>query len=172
MTEPLGPSERFKTEATLVNCFLSAVDAGKSTFGGLEVTTEWNHKAGFVDVLARDSSNALIAFEAKLHDWKRAFLQAYKNTAYANRTYVVMPDNAARRALQYESEFKFRGIGLCAIGEGEVRVLIEACEQEPLLSWVRRLAHQHFDGSPADSSAERPCSSARAVPHSETGVSE
>ncbi|MDP3761515.1 MAG: hypothetical protein Q8R01_13465 [Ramlibacter sp.] len=143
----------FTTEASLVECFVGALQAGRTTFGSLEVTTEWDHRSGFVDVLARDATNTLIAFEAKLRDWKRAFMQAYRNTAYANKAYVLLPDSAAKNALLHKEEFELRGIGLCAISESSVNVLIEAAEQQPLLAWLHSRAHEHFDGAAGERQA-------------------
>jgi hypothetical protein len=144
MTQPAPAPAIFATEAALVDSFVGALRAHRA-FGHVQVTTEWNHKAGLVDVLVRDAANSLIAFEAKLRDWKRAFMQAYRNTAYANKAYVLLPESAAQAAMKHREEFELRGIGLCAMTGDGVQVLIDAAEQEPLLRWVRSLAHEHFD---------------------------
>jgi hypothetical protein len=140
----------FKTEANLVKRFVRSLKAGETAFGVLQITTEWDHRSGYVDVLARDSDNNLIAFEAKLKDWKRAFHQAYRNTAYANQAYILLPAKEAQKALQYREEFDLRGIGLCSIQAGRVEVLVEAAEQEALLTWLRSRAHDFFDGVTRD----------------------
>lgn len=136
---------RFGTEEQMVDEFVEVLSRKRSDFGRVEVTREWDHKAGFVDVLARDRDHSLIAFEAKLCDWKRAFMQAYRSTAYADRTYVLLPDAAAERALANRADFEDRGIGLCRFDGDRVEVLVEAAEQEPLVAWVRKRAHDHFD---------------------------
>jgi hypothetical protein len=138
-------NKEFATEACLVERFLSALQAGRTVFGAVQVTTEWDHRSGCVDVLARDGTQSLVAFEAKLADWKRAFLQAYRNTAYANRAYVLLPEKTAHRAMRNREEFEFRGVGLCAFDGEQVQILIEAFEQEALLAWLRARAHEHFD---------------------------
>lgn len=158
----------FSTEASLVERFVGVLQSGRSHFGTLQVTTEWDHRSGFVDVLVRDTSDALVAFEAKLTDWKRAYLQAYRNSAYADRVYVLLPQSMAHRALRAREEFEFRGIGLCAFDGQHVRVVIEAADQEPLLVWLRNRAHEHFNGLPDERRARsnrgrsRALSSARA----------
>jgi hypothetical protein len=131
-----------------VEAFVGKLQAGRTSFGSVQITTEWDHRSGLVDVLARDCSSRLIAFEAKLTDWRRAFMQAYRNTAYANRSYVLLPNDKVHRALCEQEEFEFRGIGLCSFDGKEVNVLIEAGEQDPLLSWLRTRAHQYFDTLP------------------------
>lgn len=148
-------AQEFSTESCLVERFVGALQAGRTRFGSVQVTTEWDHRSGFVDVLARDGSQALLAFEAKLADWRRAFLQAYRSTAYANRAYVLLPEKTAHRALRDREEFEFRGVGLCAFNGKEVRILIEAAEQDPLLQWLRARAHEHFNALP-DERRRRP----------------
>lgn len=143
-----GSSQGFTSEACLVERFVGALQAGRTIFGSVQVTTEWDHRSGLVDVLARDGTQSLVAFEAKLADWRRAFHQAYRNTAYANRAYVLLPETTAHRAMRDREEFEFRGVGLCAFDGNQVRVLIEASEQDALLVWLRARAHEHFDALP------------------------
>lgn len=135
----------FSTEANLVDSFVKTLQSGRSQYNSIQIATEWNHKSGMVDVLVRDTSRSLIAFEAKLSDWKRAFLQAYRNTAYANRTYVLLPMKTVHRALLAREEFEFRGIGLCAFDGKKIHTYIEAVEQDAILAWVRARAHDYFD---------------------------
>ena len=157
--------QTFATEACLVEGFLGKLQAGRTKFGVVQAATEWDHRAGFVDVLARDSEGSLLAFEAKLSDWRRAFLQAYRNTAYANRAYVLLPQTTVHRALRDREEFEFRGIGLCSFDGKQLHVLIEAAEHDALLAWVRTRAHDFFDGQQLDERRPRSrCSRAGAVP--------
>ena len=156
--------QNFSTESCFVESFVGTLQAGRTAFGSVQVTTEWDHRSGFVDVLARDGAQSLVAFEAKLADWRRAFLQAYRNTAYANRAYVLLPEKIAHRALRDCEEFEFRGIGLCAFNGREVTVLIEAGEQDVLLQWLRIRAHEHFDTLPDERRARPNRSRNCAVP--------
>lgn len=142
---PLGP---FSSEAAMVATFVSALRKRRTCFGPVNITLEWNHGAGYVDVLARDRKKSLVAFEAKLGDWKRAFMQAYRNTAYADRTYVLLPTGVADRALRQREMFEERGIGLCGFDGVSIEVLLEAAEQPPLLPWIQKRAHEHFNGLP------------------------
>ncbi len=135
----------FATEADFVECFVGKLSKGRTSFGKVQITKEWDHKAGFVDVLARHRRKSLVAFEAKLDNWKRAFHQAYRSTAYANKSYVIVPAQVAARALRDRYEFELRGVGLCSFDGKSVQVLIEASEQDALLVWLRAQAHEHFD---------------------------
>ncbi len=135
----------FASEATLVEAFVQKLARGRSPWGKLELATEWDHKSGSVDVLGRTRQKSLIAFEAKLTEWKRAYMQAYRNAAYANKVLVLMPAATVHRALAEAAEFELRGIGLCSFDGREIRVLIEPKEQDELLRWVRERAHTHFN---------------------------
>lgn len=136
----------FKTEADLVNEFVDLLGTGRSYWRTVQIATEWKHRVGFADILVRTSGGLLIAFEAKLSDWRRAFHQAYRNSSYANRVYVLLPHSAIPRALLAQEEFEYRGIGLCSLHKGKIQVHVKALEQDVLLTWVRQQAHEHFDG--------------------------
>lgn len=135
----------FSSEADFVERFVGKLSKGRTSFGKVQITTEWNHRSGFVDVLARHRRKTLVAFEAKLDNWRRAFYQAYRSTAYANKSYIIVPENVASRALKERDEFELRGVGLCSFDGKVVHVLIEATEQDALLLWLRARAHRHFD---------------------------
>jgi len=148
MTKEIKPTTNageIITEADLVREFVSVLQSGKTCWRNLEVMTEWGHPTGSADILVRTNSRGLIAFEAKLTEWRRAFHQAYRNSMYANRVYVLMPRKTVHRALQFRQDFELRGIGLCSYKDGKVQVHIRASEQDDLLSWVRRKAHESFD---------------------------
>lgn len=150
-------TQAFGTEACLVECFVGLLQTGRTQLGPVQVATEWDHRSGFVDVLARDASQSLFAFEAKLTDWRRAFHQAYRNTAYANRAYVMLPARTADRALRAREDFELRGVGLCSFDGKHLTILIEAAEQQdPLLKWIRERAHNYFNRSSDECHADRP----------------
>lgn len=165
-TQTKGHCE-FATEADFVVGFVGKLAKGRTAFGRVQITTEWDHRAGIVDVLARNQRNGLVAFEAKLDNWKRAFHQAYRSTAYANKSYVIVPEHVANRAMRDREEFQLRGVGLCSFDGLAVQVLIEATEQDALLRWLRERAHEHFDtlsdehGSGPKRSRSRPLPEAR-----------
>jgi hypothetical protein len=137
--------KEFATEAAIVECFMGEVSKGRTSFRREQITKEWDHTAGFVDVLARHRRKSLVAFEAKLDNWKRAAHQAYRRTAYANKSYVIVPAHVAARAIRDRNEFELWGVGLCSFDWKSVQVRIEAPEQDALLAWLRAQAHEHFD---------------------------
>lgn len=93
---------------------------------------EFDYLRGRVDVIAISTEGEVVAFEAKLLRWKDALDQAYRNTCFAHRSYVVLPPKAAARAAQYSAEFERRGVGICSVDHGRLEVLLEARAAEPL----------------------------------------
>lgn len=163
-TTRTGNRVEFATEADFVNSFVGKLSKGRTSFGKVEITKEWDHRSGLVDVLARSRrKKSLVAFEAKLDNWRRAFYQAYRSTAYANKSYVIVPENVASRAIRDRDEFELRGVGLCSFNGKAVNVLIEAVEQDALLIWLRAQAHEHFDALADEHPVESRRARSRAV---------
>lgn len=107
-------------------------------WGPLELAAEFNYAAGRVDLIALTHENELLAFEAKLTRWRDALHQAFRNTFFASRSYVVLPLQTAERAAAYAAEFHRRKVGLCAAADGAVNVLVSApvisCPVQPWLA--------------------------------------
>lgn len=144
--------------------FLTVLRQGRSPWGPLDLATEWDYQAGRTDVLARTCQRSLIAFEAKLRDWKKASLQAYRNTTYAHHAYVVMPIKQAARVAVEPELFARYGIGLCGVHGDTVEVLIEGQARDAILPWVTERAQGFFDGRRhGRSRANRPSSSPRVM---------
>lgn len=146
-TEPKkseGPA--FASEADLVRHALNQLARGKSPWGSVQTVTEWNYRSGVTDILARTASNQLIALEAKLTDWRGACHQAYRNTTFAAKAYVVLPQAIALRVQTHEELFRSYGVGLCSCGTTGLSVLIESSVSEPLMDWLAVRAHTTFDG--------------------------
>ena len=124
----------FRTEASLVSLFVSGLESGNSPWGQMELATEYSYNRGRPDIVAMPSiSEELFSFEAKLQKWKIALQQAYRNTCFAHRSFVVLPEKVAHRVVSHESEFRRRNVGLCTVTNGEVRILISA----PLISPIQ-----------------------------------
>ena len=140
------PAKRsFPTEADLVRSFVSGLGARNSPWGTLEIATEWDYRTGITDVLARNVRGELIAFEAKLTDWRRAVHQAYRNTTFAQKAYVVLPSAVAVKAAHAADVFGRYKVGLCSVDDACINVLIEAPHNEVLIPWLRARATTFFD---------------------------
>jgi hypothetical protein len=145
-------SDAFDTEAELVREFLTKLQGGRSPWGPVDTAVEWDYRSGVADILARNHSRDLIAFEAKLSNWRRACHQAYRSTAYADVAYVVLPENVASRAAKESEVFARYGVGLVSCSVRRISVLIEAKACEPLVRWLTIKAHATFDQGPNDTS--------------------
>lgn len=139
-------SRGFRSEAELVGRIIHSLSGRNTPWGRVQVLTEWDYRSGITDVLVRTNRKEVIAFEAKLSDWRRAIYQAYRNTSFALRSYVVLPNQVATRAERSPEMFRDYGVGLCACGDRSLSVLIEAQTSEPLMEWLTKRAHATFDG--------------------------
>jgi len=129
----------FDSEGALVDKFLDCLRT-VSPWGSVKTGVEFFYQRGRTDIVAVDDGGCVIAFEAKLTKWREALQQAYRNTCFAHRSYVVLPKHTALLANRYSAEFELRGIGICYIWQDNVIVLQEAGEADPLQPWLARQA--------------------------------
>jgi hypothetical protein len=137
----------FKTERDLVHCFIAQLHSwtGLKPVGGEpQVSSEFDYARGRTDVVALTNDGDIVAFEAKLTKWRSALQQAYRNTCFSDRSYVVLPMNIAKRAAEFELDFAVRHIGLCGVSEGRLLVIREAPRCEPTQPWLTRRAIEHI----------------------------
>jgi hypothetical protein len=126
----------FTNEKTLVDRLLSLLQS-QSTFCGLvRITPEFFYLRGRTDVVAVAEDDSLIAFEAKLTDWRTALHQAYRNTCFAHSSYVVLPKKTALAAFRFVGEFERRGIGLCYVDDSALIVLRVSSHNQPIEPWL------------------------------------
>ena len=144
--------QRFTSEAKLVEDFVFALDAAETPWGASFATeTEFDYARGRADVVGVSSGGEVIAFEAKLVRWRDALHQAYRNTCFAHRSYVLVPECIARRAASRIGEFERRGVGLCSIGAEGLTVVHDAPRREPIQPWLSEAAVAHVVGDGHDS---------------------
>jgi hypothetical protein len=134
-----GSSDRLD-EKTFVARLTPLITENEAFFSCNSASHEFNYGSGRVDIVARSSKGELIAFEAKLTKWRDALHQAYRNCSFAHYSYVILPMKAARVAMRNSREFEIRGVGLCAVDGGPIRIEIPAERNEPLLPWLTHAA--------------------------------
>lgn len=66
----------------------------------------------------------VIAFEAKLTNWRYAIQQAKSYQRYADLSYVVLPSSSCNLAVKHSKEFENLGIGLLRCSWRELETLI------------------------------------------------
>ena len=125
----------YATEAALVDDFVALL-GGENPWGKLIVGLEFDYQGGRTDVVAVSANGFVVAFEAKLERWRDALNQAYRNTCFAHRSYIVVPSETACRAARYEREFLRRKVGLCCLKNGILEVLFEPAQVSPTLPWL------------------------------------
>lgn len=70
------------------------------------------------------NKSELIAVEAKLTRWRDALVQAATYLRYANRSYVLLPEEMARTASEYKGDFLNERVGLLSYnGTGVIRII-------------------------------------------------
>ncbi len=131
----------FALERDLVASFVSLL----STFEGAmfeepSYALEFDYQRGRTDVVALAMDGTVVAFEAKLRDWREALHQAYRNRCFADLSYVILPMRVAERAARYEEVFSDRGVGLCCITPDGIRVLLPALHSVPLQAALKQCA--------------------------------
>jgi hypothetical protein len=126
----------FDTELILVNNFVGLLESQGTPFGPVSLTREFYYSRGRTDVVALRDGDHVIAFEAKLKDWRTALHQAYRNTCFAHQSFVLLPKLAALSALSCRQEFEMRGVGLCYLDGAAIVVLHDAPSASPIEPWL------------------------------------
>jgi hypothetical protein len=139
MTTPQITAPMYRFESNLVDEFLSATRS-TAAWGQMRTSTEFDYQRGRTDIIAIDRDGALIAFEAKLEKWRGALQQAYRNTCFAHRSYVLLPEKTALIASKYLAEFERRKVGLCYLSNGKLVVVYEPPLVAPIQPWLSKVA--------------------------------
>jgi len=130
----------YTLEADLMRDFQEHLIAPDSPFKIESYAQEFYYLNGRVDVVAVDSKDRLLAFEGKLSRWRHALNQAYRNSAFADWSYIVLPIKTAEIALYSESEFSRRGVGLVAVGIEGIEILLAPQPGKKLQPWISQKA--------------------------------
>lgn len=132
----------FTSEDKLVLTFVNHLESMTHVFRGESYIREFDYSSGRTDVLALSLSGEVIAFEAKLKNWRKAIHQAWRNTSFVNRTYVVLPRDCALSAKKHQNEFLERGVGLCIVDSDRIEIVIESEVTEPVIPWLHTKARK------------------------------
>lgn len=130
----------FNYEADLVNTFISHIDSNILDLDIINYCSEFNYNNGKTDLIAICINNRLIAFEAKLKNIKKVINQAYRNTAFANYSYVVLPADKYEIQKKYEADFIDMKIGVILVDNENSWIELEAIDNKPVLPWLHEKA--------------------------------
>lgn len=92
---------------------------------GYTVEREVKLSTKFIDIVARKEET--IAVEVKVKNWQRAFQQALTYRFGADRVFVALPEDILHRIDR--KRFVEKGIGIIAIKDGSVKIIVEAKKQ-------------------------------------------
>lgn len=137
----------FSTEDNLVDAFITHLGSASLPWATRAVVREFDYVSGRTDILSLGKGNEIIAFEAKLSNWRKAIHQAWRNTSFANQVYVVLPRKYATAAIKNRAEFDERGVGLCVVDESGVEVVIQGLPNQPVMAWLNRKAMHALVGN-------------------------
>lgn len=144
----------FTNEGDLITALLARLEGDISPWMTRSCLREFDYVSGRTDVLSLSWNDEVIAFEAKLSNWHKALHQAWRNTSFANRAYVVLPRDRAAAALRHRQEFEERGAGLCLVDSVSLEVVVESVAADPVIPWLHNKARKtliaHGYGSDRD----------------------
>lgn len=147
--EPLGlvgvrgvAMSQYTSEQALVEDFLQGL-LRSSPWGCLSTGSEFSYQRGRTDIVAVDEDGLVIAFEAKLTKWRDALQQAYRNTCFAHRSYVVLPKKTALLAYRHTDAFNRRRIGICYVDADAIVLLQDAETTYPIQPWLSEEARSY-----------------------------
>lgn len=137
----------FKKEFQIIEEFHRIFVNNSTPFNFSEIAFEFNYVSGRTDVICKNLSGELFAFEAKISKWRNALNQAYRNSSFAHYSYVLLPSSAVRIAIENSKEFSRRSIGLCSIKPDIIQIEIEAPKNEPIQPWLTDSAINYIKSS-------------------------
>ena len=116
----------FVTEEKMVDICVSEL---QNEYQDCEILLEPNGLFGIPDIMIK--SKEIISIEAKLKNWKRALIQAYKYRSFSKKSYVFMDDDYIEAPLENIDEFKKFNIGLAGVSDKKIKIYYEPEEMEP-----------------------------------------
>ncbi len=130
----------YRDEQTLVRQFLRHFKKMTGRWAAARIVKEFYYQNGRTDVVAISRDGEVLAFEAKLNRWRDALHQAYRNTCFAHRSYVILPQETASVAGRFISEFDRRRVGLCAVTGKGIVFLNDPPRTDPVQGWLAKRA--------------------------------
>jgi hypothetical protein len=138
------PAVPYATEDSFVKTFIRAMKMAESPFAFTGYAREFsNGTTSRPDVVAVGKSGEVFAIEAKLSRWRDAMQQAYRNTFFADRSFVLLPPSVAKIAAANASDFSARGVGICTVIDGAIRIVVDAPLLDPHNIYRRELAREY-----------------------------
>lgn len=97
---------------------------------------------GIPDIMINNKE--VISIEAKLKNWKRALVQAYKYRTFSGKSYVYMDIDNINAPLENIDEFKKFNVGLAGVSKTGITVYYEPKEEKPFSEVLYKKALESF----------------------------
>jgi hypothetical protein len=136
----------YRLERCLVEDFEGNIKRADNVFAISDFALEFFYINGRTDIIALTNDGNLIAFEAKLNRWRIAMNQAYRNSAFAHYSYVLIPKNFIDNVLRHQHESERRGVGLCSVDPSGIEIEIFSKRKEPIQPWLTNAALSYIAG--------------------------
>ena len=116
----------FRTEEKMVD---TCVNELLNEYKKDEILLEPIGLFGIPDIMINNKE--IISIEAKLKNWKRALIQAYRYRSFSKKAYVFMDNDYIDAPLENIEEFKKFNIGLAGVSNEKIEIYYEPEEKEP-----------------------------------------
>lgn len=130
----------FTLERDLVEKFITCLEEKTLDMNISNYSSEFNYLNGKTDIIAKQTNNNIVAFEAKLNNIQKVINQAYRNTAFANFSYIVLPATKKQLQLKYCKEIDKLEIGVILIDDDHAWIEKHAGFVQPILPWLAEKA--------------------------------
>ncbi len=127
----------FATEEKMVD---KCVEELSNTYS--EIVLEPIGLFGIPDIMIK--SDELICIEAKLKNWKRALIQAYKYRTFSQKSYVYMDEDYIKSPLENIDEFKKFNVGLAGVSNERINIYYEPKIEQPFSNELYNKAKEKF----------------------------
>lgn len=128
----------FKTEEKMVN---TCVKELRNNYR--DIVLEPNGLFGIPDIMIKDKE--VVSIEAKLKNWKRALIQAYKYRSFSKKSYVFMDIDYINAPLENLDEFKKYNIGLGSVSDKGIYIYHEPNVESPFSEELYKKALETFN---------------------------
>lgn len=135
-----GVGDAIKSRAELAAFLGTSEGAAQRVAAQLIAAGVATHSRGSLTIsgLRTPPFEQLIAVEAKISDWQRVLVQAYRNLQFADESWVVLDHAFARPAIAQLDRFRIAGVGLASVERGRGLFIHHAAATQGPMSLAKR----------------------------------
>lgn len=135
-----GVAEAIKSRAELAAFLGTSEGAAQRVIAQLSAAGVAEQSRDFLTIsgVRTPPFERLIAVEAKISDWRRVLVQAYRNLQFADESWVVLDHAFARPAIAQLDRFRVAGVGLASIEHGRGLFIHHAAATQGPVSPAKR----------------------------------